>query len=578
MTQFSWPIRWPRPTSRRSTTAPEPRAFCAPSGSRTATSRSWRCARQSCGPSSHGCPTSSHASRRSPTTSAISTDSTRSAATCSRGRRRERARMSTLDDLALARTALAGADLVHMERLVSSWRHLADLSFADLLVLAPISGEEGHRFVVLAQVRPVTGQTNYPQDLVGTVVDEVERPLYARCWRSGDIVRGDTSALGAKDRVRVQVIPVRRDERLIGIVTREESMTLARRSGELERTYFDVFDRFARMIADGTFPYDVDEIEMESSPRVGDGVIVIDAETRVKFASPNAVSSLHRMGIHAYAQSQRLIDVGFDDTAARSAMLLHLPVAEEIERDDVSVLVRVLPLVDQKLPAGALVLLRDVSDLRRRDRLLLSKDATIREIHHRVKNNLQTIASLLRLQGRRLTSPEARAALAESERRIRSIAIVHETLSREAGDVVSLNEIVRPLARLVEDTSSTPDHTIRFKVEGDAGDLPGEVATPLAVVLNELMQNAVDHAFPERAHDASVEVTLGRTDGHVEIEVRDNGAGLPQEFTLEGSRGLGLSIVQALVTSELQGSIEMHDDNGTSVRVRVPVAMPRVEL
>jgi len=487
--------------------------------------------------------------------------------------------VSTIEELALARTALSGGDLVHMERLVSSWRHLADLSFADLLLLAPITGEEGHRFVVLAQVRPVTGQTNYPQDLVGTVVDEVERPLYARCWRSADIVRGDTSALGSKDRVRVQVIPVRRDERLIGLVTREESMTLARRSGELERTYFDVFDRFARMIADGTFPFDVDEVEMESAPRVGDGVIVIDAETQVKFASPNAVSSLHRMGIHAYAQSQRLIDVGFDDTAARSAMLLSLPVAEEIEGDDVSVLVRVLPLVDQKQPAGALVLLRDVSDLRRRDRLLLSKDATIREIHHRVKNNLQTIASLLRLQGRRLQSPEARVALRESERRIRSIAIVHETLSREAGDVVSLNEIVRPLARLVEETTSTPEHTIRFKVEGDAGELPGEVATPLAVVLNELMQNAVDHAFPEGASDdALVQVNLSRTDGHVEIEVRDNGAGLPDQFTLEGSRGLGLSIVQALVTSELQGSIEMHDDDGTSVLVRVPVEMPRIEL
>ncbi len=486
--------------------------------------------------------------------------------------------MSTLDDLALARTSLEGHDLLHVERLVAAWEPLSDLSFADLLLLAPIMGEEGHRFVVLAQIRPVTGQTNYPQDLVGTVVDEVERPLLARSWRSGDGARGDTSALGAKERVRVQVTPVRRAGRLIGLVSREEPMTLARRSGELERTYFDVYDRFAGMIAAGRFPFDVDEVEMESAPRVGDGVIVIDAETRVKFASPNAVSSLHRMGIHAYAQQQRLADVGFDDAAARSAMLLHLPVAEEIERDDVSVLVRVLPLVDQKQPAGALVLLRDVSDLRRRDRLLLSKDATIREIHHRVKNNLQTIASLLRLQGRRLTSPEARAALAESERRIRSIAIVHETLSREAGDVVSLNEIVRPLARLVEDTSSTPEHTIRFKVEGDAGDLPGEVATPLAVVLNELMQNAVDHAFPERSSEASVEITLARTDGHVEIEVRDNGTGLPQAFTLEGSRGLGLSLVQALVTSELQGSIEMHDDNGTSVRVRVPVEMPRVEL
>src|SRR5215471_21208765 len=120
--------------------------------------------------------------------------------------------MATLDDLAVARSSLSGSELMHVERLASAWRPLADLSFADLLLLAPIEGEEGHRFVVLAQVRPVTGQTNYPQDLVGTVVDEVERPLYARCWRSGDIVRGDTSSLGSKERVRVQVIPVRRDD------------------------------------------------------------------------------------------------------------------------------------------------------------------------------------------------------------------------------------------------------------------------------------------------------------------------------------------------------------------------------
>jgi len=486
--------------------------------------------------------------------------------------------VSTLDDLALARTTLDGADLLHVERLVASWRPLSDLSFADVLLFAPIAGEEGHRFVVLAHVRPVTGQTNYPQDLVGTIVDEVERPLLARCWRSREIVKGDTTALASKDRVRVQSIPIERAGNLIGLVTREEPMTLLRRSGELERTYFDVFDRFARMIADGSFPFEVDEIEMESAPEVGDGVIVIDGDTRVQFASPNAVSSLHRMGIHAYAQSQRLADVGFDDTAARTAMLLHLPVTEEIERDDVSVLVRVLPILERRMASGALVLMRDITDLRRRDRMLLSKDATIREIHHRVKNNLQTIASLLRLQGRRLQSPEARAALAESERRIRSIAIVHETLSREAGDVVAFNEIVRPLARLVEETSSSLEHPIRFRVKGDAGELPGEVATPLAVVLNELMQNAVDHAFPEPGPDARVEVTLERDEDHVEVEVRDNGVGLPEQFSLDSSRGLGLSIVQALVTSELQGSIEMHDDHGTSVRVRVPVAMPRVEL
>ena len=143
-----------------------------------------------------------------------------------------------------------------------------------------------------------------------------------------------------------------------------------------------------------------------------------------------------------------------------------------------SVLIRCIPLIDHGAVSGAVVLTRDVSELRRRDRLLLSKDATIREIHHRVKNNLQTISSLLRLQGRRFSSPEAKVAIEESVRRIRAIALVHETLSREAGDDVAFVEIVRPLARMVEEGMSSEDRPVRFTVEGDAGFLPATVATP----------------------------------------------------------------------------------------------------
>jgi two-component sensor histidine kinase len=326
------------------------------------------------------------------------------------------------------------------------------------------------------------------------------------------------------------------------------------------------------MIAAGDFPYGRDEVEMEGAPRVGDGVIVVDRELRVEFASPNAVSSLHRMGIHSYAKDQLLEELGFDVTAPGTAMRVRLPVAEEIERGEVSILLRALPFLDGPDPAGAVILIRDVTDLRRRDRMLMSKDATIREIHHRVKNNLQTIASLLRLQGRRLSSPEARSALQESERRIRSIAVVHETLSRDASGTVRLDDIVRPLVRVVEEAVSTPDLTIRFTLEGDAGEVPGEIATPLAVVLNELMQNAVDHAYPAGRTEGHVVVRLVRDGDELFVDVIDDGVGLPEAFTLAGSKGLGLSIVHALVTSELAGSIEMRRDGGTHVSVRVPVA------
>src|SRR5207248_11469710 len=92
------------------------------------------------------------------------------------------------------------------------------------------------------------------------------------------------------------------------------------------------------------------------------------------------------------------------------------------------------------------VLVRDITEVRRRDRQLVTKDATIREIHHRVKNNLQTVAALLRLQARRVEVPEARTALEESVRRVASIALVHETLSMSSGEVVDFDGIVDRVA------------------------------------------------------------------------------------------------------------------------------------
>jgi two-component sensor histidine kinase len=242
-------------------------------------------------------------------------------------------------------------------------------------------------------------------------------------------------------------------------------------------------------------------------------------------------------------------------------------VVEEFDQTaEVTLLARCMPLIesaDGRNVTGAVLLLRDVSELRRRDRLILSKDATIREIHHRVKNNLQTISSLLRLQARRLESREAKAAVAESVRRIRTIALVHETLSREPGDDVTFVEIVRPLLRLVEESLQSPDRPVGFVVHGDGGRVPATVATPLSVVLTELLQNAVDHGFREGlSGKGRVAVQLSQErdadDGRIlRIRVIDNGAGLAPDFDIANATGLGLSIVRTLVTTELGGTIAM---------------------
>jgi two-component sensor histidine kinase len=225
--------------------------------------------------------------------------------------------------------------------------------------------------------------------------------------------------------------------------------------------------------------------------------------------------------------------------------------------------------------------------------MILSRDSTIREIHHRVKNNLQTISSLLRLQARRLHSPEAKAAIAESVRRIRTIALVHESLSQGTGEEVSFNEIVRPLARLAEEGLQSPDRPVRFRVSGDGGRLPATTATPLSVVLTELLQNAVDHAFVggERAVSGTVLVDLVNDGRRLTVRVIDDGVGIPPTFDLDAATGLGLSIVRTLVLTELGGTIEIRRASpdelsfygladgagrpGTLVEVVVPVTSDR---
>jgi two-component sensor histidine kinase len=432
-------------------------------------------------------------------------------------------------------------------------------------------------------VRPTTNQTLYRHDRLGEITDEVARPLIARSHRLGEIIEGEVTDPIIRERVRMLCIPVRHNGTSIAVLSRDSAPSVGRASGELERTYIDIFNRFARMIAAGEFPYPVEAGDGEEALRVGDGCLLLDRSARVAYASPNAVSTLHRVGIHANTEGLRLGELGLPDDAVRTTFAVAVPVTEEIESAaGVTVLVRCIPLLEQGRVAAAVVLLRDVSELRSRDRLLMSKDATIREIHHRVKNNLQTISSLLRLQGRRLDSPEAKGAIEESVRRISSIALVHETLSREAGEDVPFVDIVRPLVRMVEEELVSPDHAVAFTVEGDPGTLPAIVATPMSVVLNELLQNTVDHAFPLEStngdgarREGHVRVEMANDEHELMVRVTDDGVGLPEGFTVGAAKGLGLSIVRALVTSDLGGTIDMFEPvdggPGTVVELRVPL-------
>ena len=493
--------------------------------------------------------------------------------------------MAKLSELVRAHTTLDREQVGHLNRLVSEWGMLADLCFSDLLLYVPTT--DG-RWAVIGQVRPATGQTMYESDWVGGWTNDTEAAVLAKAFETGEVVDGEISVEGIPDETRMLAIPVVQNGRPIAVLTREWIEKIGRRPGELERTYDSLFDRFTRMIAAGAFPFPMRAGDSSSAPRVGDGVMVLDADAEVEYVSPNANSALHRVGIQASAVGMRLAELGFHDGPVRQAFERQVPVIEEFEQGtDVTLLCRCVPFIEDGGVSGAMLLVRDVTELRKRDRLLLSKDATIREIHHRVKNNLQTISSLLRLQARRLTNAEAIEAVGESVRRIRTIALVHEALSREPGDDVTFIEIVRPLLRLAEEGLQSPDRPVRFSVQGDGGRIPAAIATPLSVVLTELLQNAVDHGFPEGSAGGAVVVGLRNTGDQLHLSVIDDGRGVDPGFRLDDATGLGLSIVRTLVTTELNGTITMRqvtpDDVaraglptagsqwGTAVELRVPL-------
>jgi len=475
--------------------------------------------------------------------------------------------VSTLRTVAGRRTDLTDADVAYLRCLVAEWPLLADLSFADLLLFL----RDGDEFVTVAQVRPATAQTIYVDDMVGSEVPAGERFLADRAWREGRICREGDPEWETGVPVRQEAIPVLHGGRVVAVVSRDSNLASARVPSQLEMTYLKTAGDLATMVAEGTFPTQA-QPESDLVFRVGDGMMRLDANGVVEYASPNAMSAYRRLGISRNLVGEHLGDVGLDDKRIYGVLDTRVPAEHEVEANGAIVARRAIPLVLGGQVAGALVLVRDITDLRRRDRQLLTMDATIREIHHRVKNNLQTVAALLRLQARRSTAPEARTALEESVRRVSSIALVHETLSQALDDAVEFDEIADKVMAMVGDVAS-PERAVTTRRTGTAGLLPAAVATPLALVLAELLQNAAEHAFTERG--GLLEVTFDRRATGLRVGVVDDGGGLPDGFRIEGSKRLGLQIVRTLVVSELGGAIEMTPSasGGTSVVLDVPLAV-----
>jgi two-component sensor histidine kinase len=479
------------------------------------------------------------------------------------------------------RSPLDQNQLRRIRELTSDWQLLADLSFADLILWVPLrkdfkSWPTG--YVAVAHIRPTTAATVFPQEVIGEEISWGSRPRIDQALSAAEIIRDAQPEKFGELLIKEETIPVIFNEQVIAVISRHRNAELMRQPSRLELNYREVAHNVFRMVAEGTFPYTEHSELFDPAVRVGDGLIRLDINGAITYASPNAKSAFNRMGLAGELEGSNLGEV------ARTVSLVKADAHEEaievslsgkslrrveIENLGGTIDLMALPLLAATDRIGAIVLLQNVTELRRRERELVTKDATIREIHHRVKNNLQTVSALLRLQSRRIEDPAASAALNEAVRRIASIALVHETLSSSTEASVAFDDVLDRLDTHALELSPRMGE-LQISRDGALGSLDPRIATPLSLVVTELIHNALEHGLAISGENLKIEVS--RVGDVATLTIFDDGIGLPEGFSLSESANLGLQIVRTLTENELKGSINLvRTDRGTEAQLKFPL-------
>lgn len=483
--------------------------------------------------------------------------------------------MADFSQILATRPDFDDEDREWLHHLVADWQVVADLSFADLLLI--MQNGDGD-YVVAEQCRPSTVMTLRSDDVVGNAMPEQMRGELDAAMESEGVFRSTVLRSIGKSTVCNVYAPVHHRGKTLGLVVRETNMATRESNGRYESESINAGKQLYEMIPRGQFPYKDSVMSQRHIARVADGFIILTMDGVVRYSAPNAISCFRRLGLMSIMQGHYLSELGTqllqrDDPVDENLPLVlagKAAVDAELVANRSAVSMRSLPLFDNNGRTGSIVLTRDVTELRRREQELQTKDAAISEIHHRVKNNLQAVSALLRLQARKTKSEEVKQELKEAQRRVQTIAMVHEGLSQTTDEVVDFDKVIASLLKMAVDLATMKDQHIDIDFIGKFGHMPAQDATPLSLVLTELITNSIEHGF-DGLKEGHITVSVGRSGSNLSVVVEDDGVGLDHEETGGMARssgsGLGTQIINTFVTNDFGGSVhwEPRREGGTRV-------------
>jgi two-component sensor histidine kinase len=479
-----------------------------------------------------------------------------------------------------------GGDAELLESISRGMAITADLSRSDLLLVRPT---EADGVEVIAQAQPRSIQTLYDAPRVGQILTQQDAPeILDACRRERRIrVQRDFYSSGAP--IVQEVYPIRgSDGRLLALLSSETSLIQLERHRSRHRSFRYAVQWLREMCIRG----ELAATESLSPFGEWDGVVLADSQRRITYLSGIANNLYRRLGYMEDLRGTKLSSLNTGDDEMVLAALQSCTPLEREQREGSHLWIRkVLPVWAPRdsrgwiqavatglgrpgSVGGALIMVHDATEERRKNLELEVKTTMIQEVHHRVKNNLQTIAAMLRMQARRTSTEESLLAINEAISRILSVAVIHEFLSHDERQAINIREVCQRIVNQSRQVTAAPGARLAYAVEGPSIYLPSQQATACALVVNELIQNAVEHGFERKKH-GHISVRLMDGGDQVGVEVMDDGDPLPTEFDLEKPSSLGLQIVRSLVEGDLHGKATLENRDGEVVAT---VVFPKVTV
>lgn len=460
--------------------------------------------------------------------------------------------MSTIEKLCREYTDLNTEEIIAIENAAKSLSAISNMFNADAFIDCPMNDGTGDAIVV-AEAKPVDNESSYKRTVVGLVATKEKEPAVYRTFHLGVPTKFMKATTQENAHVVQTVEPIFHTDRTIGVFIIEQRMEQIPKKGRAVKIT-DKESHYDQLIMEDEGAKVVDTIE--------EGLLFVDHDDKVVFRNRAAAKIYRRLGFINEISGRNYRDI---------SLVKNLPSREkvpvtvqEVKLGDYYFNVKVVNVDRQDI--HYIVTLADITSAKLQETELILKSVAFKEMHHRVKNNLQTIAALLRLQRNNVDSETAKQALNDTISRILAISSTHQILLETDMEEVRLNDIIASVKDNTLLYYGSEDFNLELEYYGGDFDIKFEKATALALILNELMQNSIKYAFKGREKGRIIIMTFHRRADDIELVFMDDGCGFDIDKISSGS--MGWTIIDSMVKEKLKGHISLKSDSsGTRVKI-----------